>query len=44
MDVMLLIAMVAFFSLVCAWLVLPASTATAEPSRIVVPRPSAAEA
>ena len=43
---MLMIAFIAFFALVAAWLVLPASKApaTVMPSRVSAPRRSAAQA
>jgi len=43
---MLMISFVAFFALIAAWLVLPSSKApgTMMPSRVSVPRPSAARA
>ncbi len=46
MDLMLLGSLVSFFGLVCAWLALPASRTTTEiePTRVAVPRRSAAEA
>lgn len=45
MDVMfLVIALVAFFGMVAAWMTLPASRAVAEPSRVSIPRAAIAEA
>ena len=44
-DVLLLGgSLLSFAALVCTWLALPATAPSAEPSRVVVPRRSAAEA
>ena len=45
MDLMLMGSLVSFFGLIFAWLALPASKETAiEPTRVAIPRRSAAEA
>ena len=45
MDLMLMGSLVSFFGLIFAWLALPASKETvSEPTRVAIPRRSAAEA
>ena len=41
---MMAVALIAFFTLVLGWLVLPESSRAAEPSRVAISRRSAAEA